>query len=39
LVIKERLQILGLDAEFLKTSELIHELICKLEAEQNVNAT
>jgi hypothetical protein len=39
LVIKERLQILGLDAEFSKTSALIHELICKLEAEQNVNST
>ncbi len=39
MVIKERLQILGLDAEFLKTSELIHELICKLEVEQNVSET
>lgn len=37
MVIKERLQILGLDADFLKTSELIHELICKLEAEQSGN--
>lgn len=34
MVIKERLQILGLDAEFIKTSVLIHELIGKLEAEQ-----
>lgn len=36
MVIKERLQILGLDAEFLKTSALIHELICQLEAEQKM---
>ncbi|MCZ8251188.1 MAG: hypothetical protein O9318_01835 [Hylemonella sp.] len=36
MVIKERLQILGLDTEFLKTSELIHELIGKLEAEQRM---
>jgi hypothetical protein len=34
LVIKERLQILGLDAEFQKTAASIHELISKLEAEQ-----
>lgn len=36
MVIKERLQILGLDAEFLKTSAMIHELICQLEAEQKM---
>lgn len=36
MVIKERLQILGLDAEFLRTSELIYELIGKLEAEENI---
>lgn len=36
MVIKEHLQILGLDAEFLNTSKLIHELICELEAEGNV---
>ena len=35
MVIKERLQLLGLDAEFQKTAALIHELIDKLEAEQN----
>lgn len=38
MVIKERLQILGLDAEFLKTSVLIYDLIGKLEAEQNAAA-
>lgn len=37
MVIKERLQILGLDADFLETSEFIHELISKLEAEQGEN--
>lgn len=37
MVIKERLRILGLDAEFQKTAALIHDLIGKLEAEQNVH--
>ncbi len=35
LVIKERLQILGLDAEFQTTAATIFELISKLEAEQS----
>lgn len=35
MVIKERLQLLGLDAEFQKTAVLIYQLIGKLEAEQN----
>lgn len=39
MVIKERLQILGLDAEFMTTSKLIHQLIVKLEAEQNAKKT
>ena len=37
MVIKERLQILGLDDEFLETSKLIHDLICRLEDEQSTN--
>lgn len=35
MVIKERLQILGLDSEFEKTSALISQLIDRLEAEQH----
>lgn len=39
MVIKERIEILGLDAEFQQTSKLIHDLICNLEAEQKAKAT